>query len=242
MLGGVVQRDKTRSLIPTLLVLSVVTGIVDAVSVLGLGRVFVANMTGNVVFLGFAAVGTPDFHIAPLLVALLAFMLGALISGRLLEMRSEAPLGLAWHILLEALLLIAAAAVAIGYDAETMTPTWKLYTIIILTGVAMGYRNAAVRRLKVADMTTTVLTLTLTGLAAESTLALGSNPNWHRRVASVAAIGGGAGLGALLFLQLGVVAALLVSAMLVLVASAICPHTISYKMADPDGSDGAVRR
>ena len=36
-------------------------GIVDAVSVLGLGRVFVASMTGNVVFLGFAAAGVPGF-------------------------------------------------------------------------------------------------------------------------------------------------------------------------------------
>jgi hypothetical protein len=36
---------------PLLLTLTVVTGVVDAVSILRLGRVFVANMTGNVVFL-----------------------------------------------------------------------------------------------------------------------------------------------------------------------------------------------
>jgi hypothetical protein len=36
-----------------LLTLTVVTGTVDAVSILSLGRVFVANMTGNVVFVGF---------------------------------------------------------------------------------------------------------------------------------------------------------------------------------------------
>ena len=45
-------------------VLTVTTGLVDAVSVLGLGRVFTANMTGNVVFLGFAAAGVPGFSIA----------------------------------------------------------------------------------------------------------------------------------------------------------------------------------
>ena len=47
-----------------LLILTAVTGIVDAVSILSLGRVFVANMTGNVVFAGFAAVGAPGFSLS----------------------------------------------------------------------------------------------------------------------------------------------------------------------------------
>ena len=42
---------------PLLLGLTVVTGLVDAFSYLLLGHVFVANMTGNVVFLGFAIAG-----------------------------------------------------------------------------------------------------------------------------------------------------------------------------------------
>ena len=48
--------------VPLLLLLSVVTGVIDAISVLGLGKVFTANLTGNVVFLGFAAAGAPNFH------------------------------------------------------------------------------------------------------------------------------------------------------------------------------------
>ena len=48
--------------VPLMLLLSFVTGLVDAISVLGLGKVFTANMTGNVVFLGFAAAGAPNFH------------------------------------------------------------------------------------------------------------------------------------------------------------------------------------
>src|SRR5437867_4505398 len=46
--------DPHGPLSPLLLRLTVVTGLVDAFSYLVLGRVFVANMTGNVVFLGFA--------------------------------------------------------------------------------------------------------------------------------------------------------------------------------------------
>src|SRR2546430_2759576 len=49
---------------PLLLVLTVVTGVVDAVSILRLGRVFVANMTGNVVFSAFALVGAPGFSLS----------------------------------------------------------------------------------------------------------------------------------------------------------------------------------
>jgi len=55
---------------PLLLLLSFTTGLVDATSVLGLGKVFTANMTGNIVFLGFAAVGTPGFTVAPYLIAI----------------------------------------------------------------------------------------------------------------------------------------------------------------------------
>ena len=57
-------------LVPLLLVMTAVTGTVDAVSILRLGHVFVANMTGNVVFLGFAFAGAPGFPITASLVAL----------------------------------------------------------------------------------------------------------------------------------------------------------------------------
>src|SRR5256885_3672143 len=66
-----------------LVVLTVTTGLVDAVSVLGLGRVFTANMTGNVVFLGFAAAGGPGFSIAPAGVSLVGFSVGAVLGGLL---------------------------------------------------------------------------------------------------------------------------------------------------------------
>jgi uncharacterized membrane protein YoaK (UPF0700 family) len=76
--------DVESALLP-LLILTVVTGLVDAVSYLQLGRVFVANMTGNVVFLGFAVAGAQDFSIAASLTAVAAFLVGAAIgdgSGR----------------------------------------------------------------------------------------------------------------------------------------------------------------
>ncbi len=64
-------------LVRTLLLLTVVTGIVDAVSYLGLGHVFTANMTGNVVLLGFAAAGASGFSAAACLTSLGSFRLVA---------------------------------------------------------------------------------------------------------------------------------------------------------------------
>ena len=78
-----VKDDREGLLPPLLFVLTVVTGLVDAVSYLALGHVFVANMTGNVVFLGFAVAGAPDFSIPASLVAIASFLAGALGGGRL---------------------------------------------------------------------------------------------------------------------------------------------------------------
>jgi hypothetical protein len=74
--------DPHGTLPPLLLALTVVTGLVDAFSYLVLGQVFVANMTGNVVFLGFALAGANGFSIPASLVALGGFSLGALIGSR----------------------------------------------------------------------------------------------------------------------------------------------------------------
>lgn len=67
-----------------LLGLAAVTGLIDAVSFLALGHVFTANITGNVLFLGFAIAGVPGLSAAPSLAALLAFLVGAMVGGRVL--------------------------------------------------------------------------------------------------------------------------------------------------------------
>src|SRR6266550_8491647 len=66
-----------------LLTLTGVTGLVDAVSFLGLGHVFTANMTGNVVLLAFAVAGAPGLSIARSSSSLVAFLVGAALGGRL---------------------------------------------------------------------------------------------------------------------------------------------------------------
>src|SRR5260370_11428081 len=79
------DRRNDAGLVLLLLVMTVVTGTVDAVSILRLGHVFVANMPGNVVFLGFALAGSSGFSVSASLVALAAFLGGAAVGGRTLR-------------------------------------------------------------------------------------------------------------------------------------------------------------
>lgn len=207
-----------------LLLLSITTGLVDAVSVLGLGKVFTANMTGNIVFLGFALAQTPGFHVAPCLVALGAFVVGALVAGRTGAALSQRPLRhwLTRAALIEAGLLGLAAMAALGYDMAAQQPGPVMLAIIALTALAMGFRNATIRQLKVPDLTTTVLTLTITGIAADSHLAGGANPNLVRRLAAIGAILVGAALGAAMVLHAGLVLPLVIAAVLVLGGTLAC--------------------
>jgi uncharacterized membrane protein YoaK (UPF0700 family) len=184
--------DKETLLVP-LLLLTIVTGFVDAASVLALGHVFTANMTGNVVFLGFALGGSHDVSIAASLVALGGFLLGALCGGRVVSKDARATLP--FILALEIILLVCATGVAAFTDPRGALARGVL---LVLLSMPMGLQNAAVRRLAVADMTTTVLTLTLTGIAADSSLAGGDNARIGRRCAAVAAMLGGALLGAVL--------------------------------------------
>jgi len=204
-----------------LVVLTITTGLIDAVSVLGLGRVFTANMTGNIVFLGFAVAGVPGFSPLRSLAALAAFLAGAIIGGRFAQrLESSQRRWLFVVALVESSLLFAAALLARAYDSATLAPAIQLYTLIALTALVMGVRNATVRRLAVPDLTTTVLTLTLTGLGADSPLAGGSNPRWKRRVVSVGAMLSGAIIGGLLVLRGGVGLPLALTGAITLIATA----------------------
>jgi uncharacterized membrane protein YoaK (UPF0700 family) len=223
---AVLSSRRYDSVVFALIALTFTTGLIDAVSYLGLGRVFTANMTGNVVLLGFAAAGLPGLSVTRSLVSLGGFLVGAAVGGKLgSTMASSARrrwlLSAAFT---EAALVFAAALAALGFDIDSGTPVNRLYAVIALTAVAMGLRNATVRRLAVPDLTTTVLTLTLTGLAADSSLAGGNNPRSLRRIFSVVAMFGGAAIGAIL-LRHGLALPLVIAGVGVLGASVACAHT-----------------
>lgn len=184
-----------------------------------LGRVFVANMTGNVVFLGFAAVGAGDFSVLASLAAILAFLLGAIAGGRFTGwLGAHRGKLLATTISMECLLVGLSLCIAIG---NIVPAPFEQYFLIAALAIAMGMQNAVARRLAVPDLTTTVPTLTLTGFAAESALAGSKSPRPGRRVIVTVAIFAGAALGALLLLNVGTGAVLAVVLVLLLTALAM---------------------
>ncbi|MBM7171460.1 DUF1275 domain-containing protein [Streptomyces sp. G44] len=231
--------DRHGPLPPLLLALTLVTGVVDAVSYLALGHVFVANMTGNVVFLGFALAGAEGLSALASVVSMAAFLAGALAGGRL-GTRFAAHRGrlLAVAAGLQAVLVAAAVVTAaVAHDGTGgaggtggITASVR-YPLIVLLGLAMGLQNAVARRLGVPDLTTTVLTLTLTGLAADSAPAGGAAPRPGRRILSVAVMFLGALAGALLLAHTGL-ATTLGLALLLLVAAATPAWRLSRRDAE----------
>ena len=186
--------------LPLLLhIATTITGLIDAISYLALGHVFTANMTGNVVFLAFAVAGPPGLSITRSLTALIAFLIGASIGGRVATRLSGVltPSWITTALSLESALLLVATLAAINFRNSSGS-SFQLYSIIVLTACAMGIRNATVRKMAVPDLTTTVLTLTITGLAADSRFAGGASPRWRRRLLAVLLMFFGALIGTLL--------------------------------------------
>lgn len=181
----------------TLLALTFVTGIIDAVAFLGLGQVFAAMQTGNVIFLGFGVAGAGDAALAAPLIALAAFVAGG--AGAALVARrgaSGARHALSVALAVEVLLLAAAAVVAAAVDVEADGAS--AYALIALLALAMGMRNTVVRGVAGPNLATTVLNLTVTALASPTPLAVASGSDLTQRAAAFAAILAGAATGALL--------------------------------------------
>jgi uncharacterized membrane protein YoaK (UPF0700 family) len=197
------HEPKHGPLPPLMLALTLVTGLVDAFSYLVLGHVFVANMTGNIVLLGFALVGAPGFSISASLVALGAFFVGATAGGRLgSSLADHRDRLLSTAATIQAVFF--AAAVAFGFLSGTPVAGGYRYGLIVVLGVAMGTQNAAARKLAVPDLTTTVLTLTITGIASDNALVGGPGSKVGRRLMATATMLGGALIGAALVVHVNI--------------------------------------
>ena len=148
-----------------LVMLSLAAGCVDAVGYLGLGQIFVANMTGNTVLLGLA-LGQAEARAAlRAIVALVGFIVGVAVGAAILgpvRERSAWPPGVTAALALELVVLI---SFAIGwFFAESEPAGLTVYPLILLPAVAMGLQSAAVRRLGIPGVATTYITGTLTDL------------------------------------------------------------------------------
>jgi len=200
--------------------MTLVTGLVDAFSYLALGHVFVANMTGNVVFLGFAVAGAHGFSILASLVALVSFLAGSVVGGRIVARYGHhRGRHLATALAAEAVFL--ATSVVLALWSSNAPQHGFRYALIVVLSLATGIQNASIRKLAVPDLTTTVLTMTVTGIGADSALGGGKGSKSGRRLVAIAAMFVGALLGAALVLHVRIVVPLAIAlVVIVLVALA----------------------
>jgi len=195
MLKRLKSTEPDRLNLTLMLALTFSTGIIDAVGYLGLDRVFTGNMTGNVVILGMALIGADNLPVVGPTIALACFMAGAVIAGRTLR-----PVAAGWSrrttVLLAAvgLTMTAIAVVLVVHAPHAGDPV--TLTITGALAVAMGMQAATARHLAVKDVTTVVVTSTLTGLAADSRLGGGTGAHTGRRLGAVVLILAGATVGA----------------------------------------------
>jgi uncharacterized membrane protein YoaK (UPF0700 family) len=184
-----------------LYMISAICGLVDAVCFLALGGVFAEMMTGNLLLMAFSiGVGTPLGDSARYVTAILSFVAGALLGGRLLrgpQKLRERRIGFAveWVVLL-------AATVAAWLSAPDRA-NLAGHVIVAMLSFAMGIQNAMVRVHGVPDLATNVMTVTFTGIIADSRPAGGNNHNWRRRGLSIGLFMMSAAVGAAL-IQFGI--------------------------------------
>ncbi|AZG48322.1 YoaK family protein [Gordonia insulae] len=196
-----------------MIILTFTTGINDAVGYLGLDKVFTGNMTGNVVVLGMAIAGGSDLPVLGPAMALVGFMVGAAVGGRVLRQQGRRwTTGTTVLFATVALIMFGLATTLFVVGEDPSKPT--MVTVTTIAATAMGIQAAAARVVAVKDVTTVVVTSTITGLAADSVLGSGNGSGTGRRIAAVVAIICGAGIGAaMLHVHMG--AALLLAAVLI---------------------------
>lgn len=207
-----------RRQLVALMALTFSTGVVDAVSYLGLDRVFTGNMTGNVVLLGLALTGAAGLSVVGALAALVGFLAGTAVGGRTLR-GSDAG----WNARVTGLLaLVAAVLGSLGAVLLLADPGGRpaLTAVTTTLGVAMGVQAAAARHVAVPDVSTVAVTNTLIGLGTDSPLGAGRSGRRTLQATVVALIVLGAVTGALL-LRWHVVAGLALATVVVATAAVL---------------------
>lgn len=187
-----------------LLLLTASTGIIDAASYIALDRVFTGNMTGNVLFIGFGLAGVAGIPFLNNALALVGFILGAVVGARTNKRSVRIGFERSGGLVLVASSLMTLAISIYWHFVPAVAGVEQISITTVLAGL-MGAQVASVKPIGNSDITTVVVTSTITNLARESRLAGHGQPRhiWMRRLAAIASIGIGGALGALLVIHWG---------------------------------------
>jgi uncharacterized membrane protein YoaK (UPF0700 family) len=184
-----------RSTVAALLLLTFATGLADSISILVLGHVFVANMTGNVIFLGFWLAPRTSIDLTAVVVALPTFVCTTILSGRISRHFADRTRTWITSILATEITLLVALAILAGTGILRYHNNTKLIMIGILA-VTFGLQHSSARQFGIQELSTTVLTSTIVSLGLDSRLAGGSGARQTLRIGVVLTMCAGAFLGA----------------------------------------------
>jgi uncharacterized membrane protein YoaK (UPF0700 family) len=185
-----------------LVALTVAAGAVDAISYLGLGGIFTANMTGNMVLLALAAGSGAGSQALRAGISLVAFSAGVFVSARIMRAPDDVSL---WPRRITTTLAVVAtlqAGVLAGWLATSAHPSGAVEGgLISLSALAMGAQGSAIRTMNVSGVSTTYLTGTLVGLVTQVAVWSGSRGEAARRAGVLVALLAGASVAAVLLVN-----------------------------------------
>jgi uncharacterized membrane protein YoaK (UPF0700 family) len=221
--------DRHGPLPALLMALTVLAGVVDAVSIAGLDHVFVAAQTGNFVLIGLGIAGIRGFSVAGSAISLVSFLAGAIAGTRICRgSGNHRGRALRNTTAFKAVLAVPVTIIALLAGGGNFSASVRT-TITILLAASMGSQLALIRYLKVPDLMTAVMTLTMTGALTDHV----SGPRdltLLRRGMALAAFAVGVIAGGLLirFVDLG---AALAFGLAIIVAVLVCSHLVSRTSA-----------
>ncbi len=184
-----------RSTIAALLLLTFATGLADSISILVLGHVFVANMTGNVIFLGFWLAPKTSIDLTAVVVALPTFVCTTILSGRLSRRFGDRTRPWITTVLATEVALLVALSILAGTGVLHYHNDTKLIMIGVLA-VTFGLQHSSARQFGIQELSTTVLTSTIVSLGLDSHLAGGTGAREKLRFSVVLTMCAGAFFGA----------------------------------------------
>ncbi|TFI42473.1 DUF1275 domain-containing protein [Rhodococcus sp. 1R11] len=236
--AGPSEKRLERRRVLLMLVLTFVTGVLDAVGYLGLDKVFTGNMTGNVVILAMGLGGGDELPVLGPLVALLLFSLGAVVAGMALKKHPGK-----WNRTIT-LLLAAGTFVLVGAAVATFIigpdlPHAAGIVVAAVIALQMGVQACIARKLAVRDMTTVVVTSTLTSLAGEDFVRGGKTAVFNRRAGAIVVIFLGAVVGTLLLHFVHMSAAISLSALLTGSVTVIGHRSWNPRSTEPSAFDAS---
>ena len=192
---AVISPVSERSTVAALLLLTFATGLADSISILVLGHVFVANMTGNVIFLGFWLAPRSSIDLTAVAVALPTFVCTTIVSGRVSRHFGDRTRPWITTVLATEITLLVTLAILGGTGTLQYHTNAKLIMIGILA-VTFGLQHPSARQFGIQELSTTVLTSTIVSLGLDSRLAGGKGTRQTLRLAVVLTMCAGAFLGA----------------------------------------------